>query len=82
MQQRKGKTQRPKETVEQKHIQLNQTRTNPGPTKSGKYIGFMCPSGVSLKHPMAELLLDYAENGCNINCGEHWSSERIEAAIK
>ena len=42
----------------------------------------MCPSGVSLKHPMASLLLEYAEHGCSVDCGEEWSTDHINAAIQ
>ena len=49
--------------------------------KTGEFIGYMCPSGISLHHPMADLLLEHAKNGCKVNCGANWSREQIEAAI-
>ena len=42
----------------------------------------MCPSGISLKHPMASLLLEYAKNGYQVDCGKNWTKEHIEAAVK
>jgi len=42
----------------------------------------MCPSGISLQHPMADLLLEYATNGCRVNCGKNWSVEQLEAAVE
>ena len=49
--------------------------------RKGEYIGFMCPQGPALDHPMAEMLLAYAEKGCTVNCGENWTKEHVNAAI-
>jgi hypothetical protein len=44
-------------------------------------ISLMRPSGPALKHPASEMLLDYADNGCPVDCGKNWSREHIEAAL-
>jgi hypothetical protein len=43
-----------------------------------QYRGQMCPSGLALDHPAAQLLLDYAHGGCPVNtalviCYADWS---------
>ena len=30
---------------------------------------------------MAEMLLAYAENGCTVNCGKHWTKEHLKVAL-
>ena len=42
-----------------------------GSTQKGMYIGFKYPSGVTLAHPMADLLLKYAEDRCKVDRREH-----------
>ena len=37
----------------------------------GEYIGFMCHNSLALDHPMAEMLLAYAEKGCKVHCGDN-----------
>ena len=51
-------------------------------TTRPKHRGQMCPAGVALSHPAAEVLLDYAHRGCPVNTGSPWSKETMEAAIK
>ena len=46
------------------------------------YRGQMCPSGLALDHPAAQVLLDYAHGGCPVNTGAPWSREMMEAAIE
>lgn len=46
-----------------------------------KNVSLMRPSGPALDHPACDMLLDYAENGCPVDCGENWSREHIEAAL-
>ena len=43
--------------------------------------GSMCPSGLALHHPAAELLLDYASGGCPANTGRRWTVDEMQAAI-
>ena len=45
------------------------------------YVGLMRPKGKALKHPAAAELLQYATEGCPVDCGPNWSKERIVAAI-
>ena len=61
-QRRGGKTKGPR-NVAAPDIKLPPTETKIGEKSSGKYIGFMCLSGVRLEHPMSDLLLSYAEEG-------------------
>lgn len=42
----------------------------------------MWPSEEALEHPAAPLLEYWAKNGCPVDCGEPWTREVIEAAIK
>ena len=48
----------------------------------GKCKGFMCPRGLALDYPFAEVLLSWAEKGCEVDCGKNWSKEQIIAAIE
>ena len=50
--------------------------------ESRKYHGLMWPTGPALRHPAAGLLLDYASNGCPVDCGRDWSQEEILAALR
>jgi hypothetical protein len=47
-----------------------------------QFRGQMCPSGLALDHPAAQVLLDYAHGGCPVNTGAPWSREMMEAAIE
>ena len=42
----------------------------------------MCPSGLALHHPAAELLLDYATQGCPAKTGKQWSKQEVAEAVK
>ena len=44
-------------------------------------IGLMWPRTYALNHPAAPLLDRYALKGCPVGCGDHWTQDRIEAAI-
>lgn len=44
-------------------------------------IALMRPSGPALEHPASEMLLNYADNGCPVDCGENWTREHTEAAL-
>ena len=41
----------------------------------------MYPTGPALNHPAAPVLLQYAEDGCPVECGEDWTLERLDAAV-
>jgi len=45
------------------------------------YRGQMCPSGLALQHPAAELLKSYATEGCPTNTGRDWSPAEMQSAI-
>ena len=47
-----------------------------------KFCGQMCPTGLALDHPAAQVLLDYAHRGCPVNTGAPWTKEMLEAAIE
>ena len=42
----------------------------------------MCPTGLALHYPAAELLLQYATQGCPTNTGKQWTKEQMVAAIE
>jgi len=44
--------------------------------------GSMCPSGLALEHPAAELLNSFARDGCPTTTGRPWTHDEIEAAIE
>ena len=46
-----------------------------------KHKGGMCPSGLALYHDAANLLLDYAMNGCPVKTGQDWTVGMMQAAI-
>ncbi len=41
----------------------------------------MCPAGLALHHPAAELLTSYATLGCPTETGKPWTVEQMQAAI-
>ena len=56
-----------------------------GPTPKGgsqSYRNKMCPTGLALHYPAAELLLQYATQGCPTNTGKQWTKEQMVAAIE
>ena len=46
------------------------------------YRGGMCPSNLALHHPAADLLKQYATEGCPVDTGRHWTKQEIVAAIE
>ena len=42
----------------------------------------MCPAGVALQHPAADLLMEYATIGCPTKTGKCWTMDNLEAGIK
>ncbi len=42
----------------------------------------MCPAGMALEHPAADLLEEYAQHGCPTQTGKPWLRDQIEAAIE
>ena len=50
--------------------------------KTGKCIGFMCPNGPVLCHPMADLLLAHAESGNTVDFELYCTNENMSEAIK
>lgn len=55
----------------------------PTPSKQSptRYMNSMCPSGLAMHHPVADILLQYATEGCPTNTGKPWTLEEMEAAI-
>jgi hypothetical protein len=41
----------------------------------------MCPSGLALCHPVADLLHEWATYGCPTNTGMPWTAEQMQAAV-
>jgi hypothetical protein len=44
--------------------------------------GEMCPAGLALHHPAADLLKEWATYGCPTQTGKPWTREEMQAAIK
>ena len=42
----------------------------------------MNPSGPALRHPAANLLRSFADDGCPVDCGENWTRDQLLAALK
>jgi hypothetical protein len=42
----------------------------------------MYPCNEVLDHPAGPHLLQYALDGCPVNCGDDWTLEQLEAAIR
>lgn len=42
----------------------------------------MRPSTFALRHPAAAALLEYATNGCPVDCGTNWTLPQLEAAVQ
>ena len=43
--------------------------------------GEMCPSGLALFHPAADLLKEWATYGCPTKTGTPWTQEQMQAAV-
>jgi hypothetical protein len=41
----------------------------------------MCPSGLALHHPAADLLAEWATYGCPTRTGKRWTKEKMQEAI-
>jgi hypothetical protein len=46
------------------------------------YRGNMCPRNLALHHPAADLLLQYATNGCPTRTGKDWILDEMETMAK
>ena len=44
--------------------------------------GQMCPAGNALSHPAANLLRNYATQGCPSNTGANWTVDQLDAAVE
>ena len=45
------------------------------------YTGLMAPSGDAMAHPAADMLLDFAMNGCPVDTGPKWTRDMLDAAL-
>lgn len=50
--------------------------------KIGKKIQLMKPRTYALQHPAAPMLDQWAEEGCPVDCGDDWTLDMIETAIR
>ena len=48
----------------------------------GSFKGQMCPAGLALEHPAADLLLQYSQLGCPVETGQDWTADMMTAAIE
>ena len=51
------------------------------PTPLAEHQGEICPSGLALSHPAADLLHEWATYGCPANTGTPWTAEQMQAAV-
>ncbi len=51
------------------------------PTPLEMHRGEMCPSGMVLLHPAADLLKEWATYGCPTNTGKPWTQDQMQAAV-
>ena len=51
------------------------------PMPFAEHRGVMCPSGLALCHPTADLLHEWATYGCPTNTGTPWTAEQIQAVV-
>jgi hypothetical protein len=51
------------------------------PTTLSEHQGEMCPSGLALCHPAADLLREWATYGCPTNTGTPWTAEQMQATV-
>ncbi len=51
------------------------------PTPLETHRGEMCPSGLALLHPAADLLKVWATYGCSTKTGTPWTQEQMQAAV-
>ena len=53
----------------------------PAKEVAGKF-GLMHPSSYALEHDAADMLLEWADKGCQVDTGPEWTREQIEEAIR
>ena len=53
-----------------------------GESTQGKNHGLMWPTTHALKHEAAPMLEAYSINGCPVDCGEDWTADQINNALK
>ena len=63
------------------HQGLMDTVTPTDHTACPPHQNFMCPSGLALKHPAAELLKEWATFGCPTRTGTPWSKKEMWEAV-
>ena len=61
---------------------VDDTAFTPTQSKLPKFKGLMFPRQEVLHHPAGPELLQYALDGCPVDCGDDWTLEHLEAAIK
>ena len=61
---------------------VDATTFTPAQSKLPQFKGLMFPRHEVLNHPAGPDLLQYALDGCPVDCGEDWTLEHLEAAIR
>jgi hypothetical protein len=64
-------------TMHKGEVQLMEVTTD-----SPQYQNSMCPTGLTLKHPAASTLQEYATYGCSAKTGKEWTKAEIWEAVK
>ena len=53
-----------------------------GKMNNNKRVGLMWPTSFATDHEAAPLLDAYSKHGCPVDCGEKWTVEMVEAALR
>jgi hypothetical protein len=61
---------------------INSNEFTPAQSKLPPFKGLMYPRNEVLNHPAGPDLLQYALEGCPVDCGDDWTLEQLEAAIR
>ena len=51
-------------------------------SRRGRKVSTLTSCAPTIRHPMADILLSYAESGCTVECGPDWTEKHTSEAIK
>ena len=60
---------------------MSRTGDRKDPVPTANHRAQMCPAGLVLHHPAADLLIEYATVGCPTKIGNNWLMNDLEEAI-
>jgi hypothetical protein len=70
-----GQTKATQETAEPEELDDDQCKWQ------SVHRGLMAPSGEALKHPAADMLLEFSMKGCPVETGPKWTKAMLDAAL-